>query len=76
MQRLQIWNTLRTFGIFYDHLVHFVFIFTIFPVWYHVPKKSGNPGESLRPVLTPVHGMEYCVGLGKEVIHFRNSEKS
>jgi hypothetical protein len=33
-----IWNILRTFGLFYDHLVHFVFI------WYHVPRKSGNPG--------------------------------
>jgi hypothetical protein len=23
---MSIWNILRTFGIFYDHLVHFVFI--------------------------------------------------
>jgi hypothetical protein len=27
-----IWNILRIFGIFYDHLVHFVFIWYIFPV--------------------------------------------
>jgi hypothetical protein len=26
-----IWNILRTFGIFYDHLVHFVFNWYIFP---------------------------------------------
>jgi hypothetical protein len=29
---MAIWNILRTLGIFYDHLVHFVFIGYIFPV--------------------------------------------
>jgi hypothetical protein len=50
------WNILQTFGIFYDHLVHFVFIWYIFPVWvhfsglgtffrfwYHVPRKIWQP---------------------------------
>jgi hypothetical protein len=45
-----IWNISRTFGIFhghleyfYDHLVHFVFIWYIFPAFMH-DEKSGNPG--------------------------------
>jgi hypothetical protein len=29
---MAIWNILRTFGTFYDHLVHFVFVWYIFPV--------------------------------------------
>jgi hypothetical protein len=40
-----IWNILQTFGLFYDHLVHFAFI------WYNFSgfgtmhqEKSGNPG--------------------------------
>jgi hypothetical protein len=40
-----IWNIFRTFGIFYDHLRHFVFvryIFSGFGVMYK--EKSGNPG--------------------------------
>jgi hypothetical protein len=43
---LSIWNILYPFRIFYDHLVHFVFIWYIFPVYYHVcmyREKSGNP---------------------------------
>jgi hypothetical protein len=27
---MDIWNILQTFGIYYDHLVHFVFIWYIF----------------------------------------------
>jgi hypothetical protein len=50
-----IWNILQIFGIFYDHLVHFVFlwyIFSCFGIMY--PEKSGNPaisrsGMQLRP---------------------------
>jgi hypothetical protein len=43
-------NILRTFEIFYDHLVHFVsiwYIFSVFGIMYH--EKSGNPesGHSL-----------------------------
>jgi hypothetical protein len=41
---MAIWNILRTFGIFYDHLVHFVFIWYIFSgfgIMYR--EKSGNP---------------------------------
>jgi hypothetical protein len=29
---MAIWNIVRTFGKFYVHLVHFVFIWYIFPV--------------------------------------------
>jgi hypothetical protein len=41
---MTIWNTLRPFGIFYDHLVHFVliwYIFSGFGIMYQ--EKSGNP---------------------------------
>jgi hypothetical protein len=34
---MAIWNILRLFGIFYDHLVHF------FRFWYHVPRKIWQP---------------------------------
>jgi hypothetical protein len=37
---LAIWNILRTFGIFYDHLVHFVFIWHIFQVLVSCTKKN------------------------------------
>jgi hypothetical protein len=42
---INIWYILRTFGIFYDHLVHIVFVWYIFPVFgimYH--GKSGSTG--------------------------------
>jgi hypothetical protein len=35
------WNILLIFGIFYDQLVHIVFIFPDFGIMY--PEKSGNP---------------------------------
>jgi hypothetical protein len=44
-----IWNILRMCGIFYDRLVHFVFIWYIFSgfgIMY--PEKSGNP-DGKRP---------------------------
>jgi hypothetical protein len=34
-----IWNILQTFGIFYNCLVHFVFIRYFFRFWYHSPRK-------------------------------------
>jgi hypothetical protein len=44
---MTIWSILRTFGIFYDHLVHFVFIWyilcsfgTFFPLWVSCTKKN------------------------------------
>jgi hypothetical protein len=37
---ITIWNILRTFGIFYDHSVHFG---TFFPFWYHEPRKIWQP---------------------------------
>jgi hypothetical protein len=42
---MAIWNILRSFGIFNDHLVHYVFfwcIFSGFGIMYQ--EKSGNPG--------------------------------
>jgi hypothetical protein len=54
---MAIWNVLLAFGIFYDHLVHFVLIWYIFTILAPCPKeKSGNPGwfnpESRLLVLT------------------------
>jgi hypothetical protein len=43
---MAIWNILWILGIFYDHLVHFVFIWYIFSgfgIMYQ--EKSGNPGS-------------------------------
>jgi hypothetical protein len=38
---MAIWSILRTFGIFYDHLVHFVFIwYTYIPVLVSCTKKN------------------------------------
>jgi hypothetical protein len=37
---MAIWNTLRTWGIFYDHLVHFVFLWCIFKVLVSSTKKN------------------------------------
>jgi hypothetical protein len=39
---MAIRNSLWSFGIFNDHLVHFVFIWYIFGIMYQ--EKSGNPG--------------------------------
>jgi hypothetical protein len=42
---MAIWNILRTFGIFYDHLLHFVFIWYIFSVLVSRAKKNlATPG--------------------------------
>jgi hypothetical protein len=42
---MSIWNILLTFGIFYDHWVHFVFICYIFSgLGIIYQEKSGNPG--------------------------------
>jgi hypothetical protein len=42
---MAIWNILLTFGIFYDHLVFFVFIWYIFSgLGVMNQEKSGNPG--------------------------------
>jgi hypothetical protein len=42
---MAIWNILQTFGIFYDHMVHFVFIWYIFSGLDMMDQeKSGNPG--------------------------------
>jgi hypothetical protein len=41
---MAIWNVLWTFGIFYEHLVHFLFIWYIFSsVGIMSKEKSGNP---------------------------------
>jgi hypothetical protein len=36
---MAIWNIMETFGLIYDHLVHFVFIWYFF----HATEQSGNP---------------------------------
>jgi hypothetical protein len=40
MYVMAIWNILWRFGIFYDHLVHFVLIWYIFPVLVSCTKKN------------------------------------
>jgi hypothetical protein len=45
MYVMAIWNISLIFVIIYDHLVHFVFIWYIFPVLVSRTKKSGNPGN-------------------------------
>jgi hypothetical protein len=41
---MAIWNIVQTFGIFYDYLVHFVFIWYIFSGFGIMHQgKSGNP---------------------------------
>jgi hypothetical protein len=37
---MAIWNILMTLGIFYNHLVHFMFIWYIFPVLVSCTKKN------------------------------------
>jgi hypothetical protein len=37
---MAVWNILRTFGIFYEILVHFVLIWYIFPVLVYCTKKN------------------------------------
>jgi hypothetical protein len=37
---MAIWNILQTFGIFYDHLVYFEFIWSIFPLLVSCNKKN------------------------------------
>jgi hypothetical protein len=37
---MAIWNILQIIGLFYDHLVHFVFIWNIFPVLVICTKKN------------------------------------
>jgi hypothetical protein len=49
---MAIWNIFRTFGIFYvfyDHLVHFTFIWYIFSGYgFTHHEKSGNPADLQR----------------------------
>jgi hypothetical protein len=40
---MAIWNILQTFGIFYDHFLHFVFIWYIFRFGIMYQEKSDNP---------------------------------
>jgi hypothetical protein len=48
MYFMAIWNILHTFGIFYEHLVHF------FRFWYLVPRKIWQPwfrrGRKIRKI--------------------------
>jgi hypothetical protein len=42
---MAISNILRTFGIFYDHLVHtyMTIWYVVFQFWYHGPRKIWQP---------------------------------
>jgi hypothetical protein len=41
---MAIWNILWPFGIFYGHLLHFVFLWYILSgFWYHEPRKIWQP---------------------------------
>jgi hypothetical protein len=40
---MDTWSILRSFVIFYRHLVELVVIWYIFPFWYFVPKKIWQP---------------------------------
>jgi hypothetical protein len=44
-----VWTILRAFGIFYEHLVHFVFI------WYHVPRKIWQPWVRVTRFCNSIH---------------------
>jgi hypothetical protein len=48
-----IWDILRTFGIFYDHSVHFGKFISGFGIMYQ--EKSGNPGW-----IVPLDEMEFA----------------
>jgi hypothetical protein len=51
---MAIWNILQTFGIFYDPLVHFAFIWYIFLVLVSCTKKNlATLATSLGQKLTP-----------------------
>jgi hypothetical protein len=43
---MAIWNILHTFEIVYDHLVHFVFLWYIFPVLVLVPNLAALSARS------------------------------
>jgi hypothetical protein len=56
---MAIYNILWTFGLFYDHLVHFVYFWYIFSGFgFMYLEKSGNPG-----LVNEKRGMKK-VGLG------------
>jgi hypothetical protein len=68
---MAIWNILRTFGIFYGQLVHFVFIWYIFPVLVSWNNKNlatlpamaaANPGAAIFCRL-PHHRSSKCRNL-------------
>jgi hypothetical protein len=46
---MAIWNILRTFGIFYDHLVHLCSFGKFLRFWYHVTRKIWQPWSWIRP---------------------------
>jgi hypothetical protein len=50
---MAIWNILRTFGKFYDHLVHFLLIWYIFPAL--VLRTNKNLATLLRTAFACIH---------------------
>jgi hypothetical protein len=70
MYFMDIWNISRTFGIFYDRLVHFVFILVHISGFGIVhQEKSGNPGcdsmerkveHLLSERIPEIQGFKFC----------------
>jgi hypothetical protein len=52
---MAFWNILRTFGISYNHLVHFVFICYIFPVLVSCTNKNLATLNSTLPTTSMTH---------------------
>jgi hypothetical protein len=67
---MTIWNILGTFGIFYDHLVHFVFVWYIFSRLEY-QEETGNPvlPTYVRSSLLPVK-VEACTNSFRVITFF------
>jgi hypothetical protein len=69
------WNILWRFGIFYGHLVHFVFIWYIFSgfsIMYQ--EKSGNTGRGAqRSMFLPSLTFSADLGAGQKLLHMKTS---
>jgi hypothetical protein len=61
---MAIWNILRTLGVFYDPLVHFVFIWYIFSGFgIMCQEKSGNPDRERKWPLMIHRSADTSIGL-------------
>jgi hypothetical protein len=70
---MAIWNILRTFGIFYDHLVQFVFIGTFFPVLVSCTEKNlATLGAQRPPKKFPTLILfVFCANFNRDVLDLR-----